>query len=620
MPSAQNSSSPQHADKQPLLFRWQMILTAGALVAIAVHLLWQQNNFPLWVVIAAGGVPLIIQIIVKMLKGNFGVDLLAAVALVSAVWLGEYLAATLVILMLAGGQALENYAMRRASAVLLALAARMPAKAHRKTGQHIAEIALSDIAINDYIVVYPHEICPVDGVVVEGHGSMDESYLTGEPYHVSKTPGVAVLSGAVNGEAVLTIQAEKLPQDSRYSKIMEVMAEAEQKRPRLRRLGDQIGAVFTPVALAIAVAAWFLTGDPLRFLSVLVIATPCPLLIAIPVSIISAISLAARRGIIIKDPAVLERLSTCRTAIFDKTGTLTYGQPELVEIITAGDFKRDDILQWAASMERYSKHPLATTIVKVADSEKLAVLAADHVSEKPGQGLTGTVAGQNITITHRKKMSGELLAQLPPAQPGMECVVLVNGKVGGVFHFRDTPRADGRSFIMHLSPVHRFEKVMLLSGDRASEVEYLAGLMGIKETYASQSPEQKIAHVRAQTAAAPTLFMGDGINDAPALAVATVGIAFGQQSVTAESAGAVIMDSTLAKVDELLHISERLRRIALQSAIGGMALSVIGMGFAAAGHITPVQGALLQEGIDALAILNALRMTWQPSIKADIKN
>lgn len=613
-------SSVKLSEKKSLTSSWHVILAFGALVTIALHFIIPDMNIPLLVVITAGGLPLIIQIIAKMLKGNFGVDLLAAVAMITAAWLGEYLAGVLVILMLAGGQALETYAMRRASAVLLALSSRMPAMAHRKSNQHITDIAISEIIIGDYIIVYPYETCPVDGVVIEGHGAMDESYLTGEPYRVSKAPGVSVLSGAVNGDAVLTIHAEKLPQDSRYSKIMEVMTEAEQKRPQLRRLGDQIGMVFTPVALIIAFAVWYFTGEPIRFLSVLVIATPCPLLIAIPVSIISAISLAARRGIIIKDPSVLERLSSCRTAIFDKTGTLTYGEPELVDIVTAGEFRHDDILQWAASMERYSKHPLATTIVKAADTEKLAILSADHVSEKPGQGLTGTVSGHDITITHRKKMVGELLAQLPPAQPGMECVVLVNGKLGGTFYFRDTPRTNGRSFITHLTPVHRFEKIVLLSGDRASEVSYLAELMGIKETYASQSPEQKVEHVRIETAKAPTLFMGDGINDAPALAAATVGISFGQQSVTAESAGAVIMDSTLAKVDELLHISERLRSIVLQSAVGGMALSLIGMAFAATGYITPVQGALLQEGIDIIAILNALRMTWQPSIKVDVKN
>lgn len=600
--------------------RWQFALVIAVLAAIALYFILPENrDLPLLVLIAIGGVPLFIRIAIKTLKGDWGADLLGAIELVAAAILEQYLAAALIILMLAGGQALEAYAVRRASAVLRLLAARMPAKAHRKISEHIEDIAISDIAIGDAIVVYPHETAPVDGTVIEGHGSMDESYLTGEPYLVSKAPGASVLSGAVNGEAALTIRAEKLPQDSRYAKIMQVMQEAEQQRPRMRRLGDRLGGAVAVLALIMACGVWMVTGDALRFLSVLVIATPCPLIIAIPVTIIGAISLAAKHAIIIKDPGVLERLPTCRTAIFDKTGTLTYGKPELVEIIALGTMNRDVLLQTTASLERYSKHPLSSSILKAAQQEKLALKEAVRVSEKPGQGLTGQVDGQEITISHRKKLPEAIVSGLPEAQPGMECVILAGGQPAGVFRFRDAPRAEGRPFITHLAPTHHFRKVMLVSGDRASEVEYLAKLIGITETHASQSPEQKVEIVRAEAAKAPTLFMGDGINDAPALAVATVGIAFGQQSVTAEAAGAVIMENTLAKVDELLHISIRLRAIALQSAIGGIVLSLLGMGFAAFGYITPVQGALLQEAIDVLAILNALRLTWQPKIEADIK-
>ena len=603
--------------KTTLFPYWQALLTAAALVAIALHF-GLNSEVPLLALTIIGGIPLVVRIMMKALQGDFGADLLGAIELVAAAVLAQYLAAALIILMLASGQALESYAVRRASAVLRLLASRMPAKAHRKVAEHIEDIAISDIAIGDQIVIYPHETVPVDGMVLEGHGSMDESYLTGEPYNISKAPGVGVLSGAINGETALIIKAEKLPQDSRYAKIMEVMEEAEQKRPRLRRLGDQLGGVFAALALIMALLVWLITGDALRFLSVLVIATPCPLIIAIPVTIIGAISLAAKHAIIIKDPTVLERLPTCRTAIFDKTGTLTYGRPELIEIITTDAFSRDAVLEMVASLERYSKHPLASAIVSAAQQASIVLLEAESISEKPGQGLTGIVGGQEIVITHRKKLSGTLLEQLPPAQPGMECVVLVDGKLAATFIFRDAPRAEGRSFITHLGPNHQFDKIMLVSGDRASEVEYLARQIGIAETYASQSPEQKVAIVRAEAAKAPTLFMGDGINDAPALAVATVGIAFGSQSVTAEAAGAVIMDNSLAKVDELMHISAWLRVIALQSAIGGILFSLIGMIFAAFGAITPVQGALLQEAIDVLAIMNALRLTWQPSIKADI--
>ncbi|MBY0407953.1 MAG: HAD-IC family P-type ATPase, partial [Rickettsiales bacterium] len=394
--------------KQPVTFalpsasRWHIWLLVCSLVAIGLHFALDGANEPLLAVIVLGGMPLLAQIGVKLVKGSVGADFLGAIELVAAALLDQYLAAMLIIIMLSGGQALEAYAMRKASSVLRALSDRMPAKAHRKQGAGMEEIALSAIAVGDEIVVFPHETAPVDGVVVDGQGSMDESYLTGEPYRVSKAPGAAVLSGAINGETVLIIRAEKLAHDSRYAQIMEVMQEAEQKRPQLRRLGDQLGGAFALFALIVSGVVWLVTGDALRFLSVLVVATPCPLIIAIPVTIIGAISMAARLGIIIKDPTVLERLPTCRTAIFDKTGTLTYGKPELTEILPAEGLNKDDVLQRAASLECYSKHPLASAILQAADKAKLSLSAAESVSEKPGQGLTGHVAGREIRVTHRK--------------------------------------------------------------------------------------------------------------------------------------------------------------------------------------------------------------------------
>lgn len=596
-----------------------MIIALGSIVAIALHFALS-SDIPLLVLIAVGGVPLLIQIMLKFFKGSIGADFLGAIELVAGTVLAQYLAAVLIVLMLAGGQALERYAMRRASAVLRALADRMPSLAHRKKGDEIEDIALVNIAIGDNIVVFPHETAPVDGEVVEGHGSMDESYLTGEPYQVSKTIGADVLSGAINGEAVLVIRAGKIAKDSRYAQIMGVMQEAEQKRPSMRRIADELGGWFSALALVITGVVWYTTGNSLTALAVLVVATPCPLIIAIPITIISAISMAAKRGIIIKDPAVLERLPTCRTAIFDKTGTLTYGKPRLTEIIPAEGLVANDILQCAASLERYSKHPLANAILQAAEKKKLSMVEAESVTEKPGQGLTGMVMGQSIFVTSRKKLlQTQPDIKLPPTSEGLECIIMQGGKYAATFRFRDAPRSDGKPFIGHLGPAHQFNKVMLVSGDRESEVTYLADLLGIKEMLASQSPEQKVAVVRAETLKAPTLFMGDGINDAPALASATVGIAFGQHSsVTAEAAGAVIMENSLEKVDELFHISTKLRRIAMQSAVGGILVSIIGMGFAASGYISPVQAALMQELIDVIAIANALRMTWGNKVEIDL--
>lgn len=609
----------------PLKFRWQLIIVVISLLAIILSVLFQitpilSPDLPLLIAIIFGGIPSFIYILLKLLKGDLGADALAAIALITAVILHQYLAAVLIILMLASGQTLEAYAMRKASSVLLALAERMPNFVHRRMTGVIEDIPLLDIRIGDEIVVYPHETCPVDGEVIEGQGSMDESYLTGEPYQISKAPGTLVLSGAINGESVLILQAQKLPSDSRYASIVAVLEEAEQKRPFIKRLGDQIGAIFTPVALILAFAAWYFTGDAVRFLAVLVIATPCPLLIAIPITLISAISMAAKQAIIIKDPTVLERLPTCRTAIFDKTGTLTYGKPILTEILTDNDIAPNFILQNVASLERYSKHPLAHAIIQSAKKNKLRLLDATSVSEKPGQGLSGVIEGNKIQVTHRKKILQtypELISRLPLVSIGLECVILYNDKYAATLRFHDAPRKDSISFIGHLTPSHQFNKIMLVSGDRESEVKYLGTRLHLSEIYASQTPEQKLSIVRSERNKAPTLFMGDGINDAPALAAATVGIAFGQGNVTAEAAGAVIMENTLKKVDELIHLSLATRKIALQSAIGGMALSLIGMGFAAAGFISPVVGAILQEVIDIIAIVNALRLIWGSKIKTD---
>jgi heavy metal translocating P-type ATPase len=402
---------------------------------------------------------------------------------------------------------------------------------------------------------------------------------------------------------------------------MQVMRASEQQRPRLRRLGDQLGALYTPLAVAIALAAWIVTGEAVRFLAVLVVATPCPLLIAIPVAIIGSVSLAARRGIIIKDPAVLEKIDTCRTAIFDKTGTLTYGQPRLTEIVAAEGFTDREVLAQVASLERYSKHPLSGAVLTKAREAGVQLRQADEISERPGEGLHGVVAGKNVLVTSRKKLLAQhphLEGLIPQGGGGLECVALIDGRYAATLRFRDTPRAEGASFIHHLRPRHGVSRILLVSGDRESEVRYLADQVGIREVYAGQSPEQKLELVRAETKRANTVMMGDGINDAPALAAATVGIAFGQQSdITAEAAGAVILESSLEKVDEFLHISRRLRAVALQSAVGGMALSILGMLFAALGYLPPVVGAVIQEIIDVLAVVNALRAAIPPRSLSD---
>jgi P-type E1-E2 ATPase len=373
--------------------------------------------------------------------------------------------------------------------------------------------------------------------------------------------------------------------------------------------------------MAVAIIAWLVSGRADRFLAVLVVATPCPLLIAIPVAIIGSISLAARRGIVIRKPVVLEQVASCRTLIFDKTGTLTYGKPRLAEVVTAPAFDRDRVLALTASLERYSKHPLARAVLRAAEEARLPPVEVTRVSERPGEGLHGTVGGHVVQVTSRRKLAaagGDLVAGLPEAVAGLECVVVVDGAYAATLRFRDEPRADGAPFVNHLGPRHAFDRLMLVSGDRPSEVAYLADRVGIREIHAGKSPEEKLEIVRRETARARTCYLGDGINDAPALAAATVGIALGRNSdITAEAAGAVILDQSLERVDEFLHIGSRMRRVALQSAIGGMVLSVAGMALAAAGYLPPVAGAVAQEIIDVLAVTNALRAAVPPASLTD---
>lgn len=619
--------------------RTQTAIATLAMVGIAVHLLMRQAEagihfqhvpglyiaeIPLWIVMVAGGFPLVSGLLTRLVHREFGSDLLAGISIVTSILVHQPLAGSLVVLMLSGGEALEAYATRSASSVLQALARRMPNSAKRMSREHVEEVPLDQVIVGDRIVVYPHALCPVDGTVLEGHGAMDESYLTGEPFSISKAPGASVLSGAINGEALLTIRCDRPAADSRYARIMRVMQESEQQRPHMRRLADQLGAWYTPLAVGIALCAWAISGSSMRFLAVLVVATPCPLLIAIPIAIIGSISLAARHGIIIKDPSILETISTCDTAIFDKTGTLTYGRPVLTEVVPLTDsgLKADSVLSLVASMERYSKHPLAGAILIAAQERNLPLHEVTEVRELPGIGVQATIGSHDIHVMGRAaallKYNSNASLTLPPAAPGMECAVVVDGIITALFRFRDEPRSEGAHFIGHLMPKHGVQRIMLVSGDRESEVAYLAQRVGISEIFSDQSPEQKLELVRAETAIGNTIFLGDGINDAPALTAATVGIAFGNNSeITGEAADAIILDSSLERVDILFHIGQRLRSIALQSAIGGMAFSLIGMGFAATGHLAPVAGAVLQEVIDVLAVTNALRAAIPPRSLSD---
>ncbi len=629
--AAHQSLTPDHREEASPAMEWNRdsyIAVAVLLLIIAYLILrfalnWPANALttesPLLIALLCG-LPLLYDLARKLVKLEFGSDLIAGVSIVSAALMQEYLVAAVVILMLSGGQALESYALRRASSVLHALAKRSPTVAHVVHGSSFRDVAVTEVRPGDVLLVLPHEICPVDGEVIEGYSRMDESFLTGEPFEMSKAPGASVISGAVNGESMLTIRAIRMAEDSRYARILRVVKETEQNQPRMRRIADRLGAWYTPLALAIAALGWGLSGNPERFLAVAVIATPCPLLLAIPIAILGGISLAARRGIVVRNAAVLEQIDRCRVFIFDKTGTLTYGRPTLASVVCQPGYVEEEVLSLAASLEIYSRHPLARGLVKAAEERHIAVFPPANVSEIPGDGLRGTVEGRKLHITGRNKAEaiyGQLGA-LPPAASGLECLVFIDQKLAAVLRFQDEPKQESTPFIKHLPSKHQAEKVVLLSGDKESEVQHMASLVGIRETYFNQSPEEKLAFVRRETARESTLFVGDGINDAPAMLAATVGVALGGSSAAiSESADAVVLDSSLRKIDELIHIGERMRRIAAQSAIGGIALSAAGMLLAAFGFLTPLNGAIGQELIDLASVLNALRVAVRKKELAD---
>lgn len=569
----------------------------------------------------AVGVPLALDVARGILHRTIGADVLALLTITTAGIIGEWLVAAVIALMVTTGAALEDAASRRASQVLRALAQRSPRIAHlRREGETARDVDVDAVAVGDTLVVLPHEITPVDGIVVEGSGSMDEAYLTGEPYQVPKTIGSPVLSGAINGPRPLVITATQVARESRYAQIADVLRVAESQRPPMRRLADRLGLLYTVIALALASVGWWIGGDVERFLAVLVIATPCPLLIGIPVAILGAISRAAHMGIIVKDPAVLERIDSVQTMIFDKTGTLTYGRPRLTRVQVAPGFDESHVLSWLASIEEYSRHPLASAIREA--TEGVALATVDEVAEVPGHGLHGRVDGHTIVVTGRVaavREHPEWADILPAEEVGLECVVIIDDCFAALVQFRDQPRPLARPFVHHLGSRHAIPTTMLISGDRASEVEYLADSLGIEHRRSSVSPERKLELVREQTARGPTLFLGDGINDAPAMTAATVGVAFGQgNQITAEAAGAVVLDSSFDKLDELLHLSHRMRRIALQTAVGGITASAIGMVLAIVGLLPPLAGAIAQEVIDVLAIVNSMRVAIGSRPLADL--
>ncbi|MCR2811604.1 heavy metal translocating P-type ATPase [Microbacterium sp. zg.Y1090] len=573
------------------------------------------------VYVAAFVVFTLVRMVRDVLQGHVGLDILAVVAMVATLAVGEYVASLIIVLMLSGGEALEEFAARRAQRDLTALLDRSPRTAHIVTGaagtdgEQLRDVPVDDVEIGDLLVVRPSEVVPVDGVVVGDAGTFDESSLTGESLPVTRADGEEVYSGAVNGTRAVRLRAVRRSADSQYQQIVALVEAAQTSRAPIVRLADRFAVPFTAVSLVLAGTAWALSGDSTRFAEVLVLATPCPLLLAAPIAFLGGLSRAAKSGIIVKGGAQIERLARVRSVCFDKTGTLTAGRPELVDVLPAPGFTADEVLQLAASAEQYSSHVLAEGIRAAADARGLALLPAQEASEVATNGVSAVLAGRQVAVGKAAFVAGVAGAvERPQLQPGqVAAYVAVDGRFAGALLLADAAREESRDVVAWLR-THGIERVAMLTGDAAPTAEAIAHRLGIDEVHADLLPPEKV-HLVASFTPRPTMMVGDGINDAPALAASDIGVAMGARGATAagDAADVVITVDSLARVAEAVVIGRHTLRVALTAIWIGIGLSVALMIVAMTGVIPAVVGALVQELVDLATILYALRALRAPA-------
>lgn len=550
-----------------------------------------------------------VRMVRTVARGGFGVDLLAVVAIVSTVLVGEVIAALVVVLMLTGGEALEDSANRRARHELDALLDRDPRLAHRLVGEQVEDVPINAVAVGDLLLVRPSEVVPVDGVLVSDGAAFDLSSLTGESLPVALAAGEPVLSGAINGAEAVRIRAAAVAADSQYQQIVALVARAAHSKPAVVRLADRFALPFTVFSLVLAGVAWIVSGDAVRFAEVLVLATPCPLLIAAPVAFIGGMGSAARAGIIVRAGTVFEALAKARTVVFDKTGTLTSGRPALREIRPAGGFAADELLALAASAEQYSSHVLAASVVQEAACRHVGLLPVDAAREQAADGVFARVGQREVAVGTRAFVRSHAPATpREPIAPGELAVYIgVDGSYGGALIERDAPRQNARATVDHLRSLGVTD-IEMLTGDAAETAAGIAAELGIARYRAECLPADKVDRV-ASIARRPVVMVGDGVNDAPVLASADVGIAMGANGATAasESADAVLLVDDIGRVADAVVIARRTVSVALQSIWLGIGASVVLMVIASFGLIPAVAGALLQEAVDLATILAALR-------------
>ena len=562
--------------------------------------------------------PLSVSVIRSLMAREVGVDVIALLAMIGALLLGQYLAGAVIAVMLSGGNSLEDYADARARRELSALLSRAPRMVHRYEGETLTSPDIAEVRLGDLLLVKPGEVVPVDGVVVEATAILDESALTGEALPVHRSPGERVRSGTVNSaRAPFKMRATDTAAQSTYAGIVRLVQQAQSSKAPLVRLADQYAIYFLALTLALAGLAWWASGDPVRALAVLVVATPCPLILAAPVAIVSGISQAARRGIIVKGGGVLEVLARGKMLVLDKTGTVTQGSPVLANIESFGDLDPNQILRLAASLDQVSPHVLAEPILKAASERNLKLSFPDQVVEELGLGIRGRVNGFDVAIGKSEWVrpgssvlpSVRRLRNRTLMEGSSSVYVAINGELAGALLLEDPIRSDAPLTLRALRHAG-FDRIWMLTGDHEDVAKVVGGVLGVDQVLAQRSPEEKVDAVREARKTGVTVMVGDGINDAAALAAADVGIAMGVRGATAssEASDVVLMVDRLERVIEAVRVASRSRAIALESILAGIGLSLVAMGFAAAGQVPPIAGALLQEFIDVVVILNSLRV------------
>jgi heavy metal translocating P-type ATPase len=581
------------------------------LLAPFIGLAWAQSW--IWTAAAAGVLlALLVEIARSLRRGAFGLDIVAALSMGVALGFGESLAAAVVAVMYGGGQLLEDYAEARARAEMKALLARVPKRALRYAGAELEEVPIGLIGAGDRLLIRQGDSIPVDGTVLKGAALLDLSVLTGESVPVRRAVGEEVPSGAQSLDAAFDMLAAKTAAASTYSEIVRLVQQAQASKAPMVRLADRLSLWFLLFTVILAGGTYLVTGEERRMLAVLVSATPCPLILAVPVAVISGISRAAARGVLVKGGAILERLARARNLVIDKTGTLTHGRAELVDLVVTGRRRPDDVLRLAASLDQVSGHVVAGSIVAAARLRRLALDMPDAARETPGAGIEGRVGRQRVLVGSPRFVADKLRLRhvpLPEVPPGtLVSVVAVGRGVAGFLLLADTVRADASAMLLRLRQAG-IARIVLASGDALPVVARVGAELGLDEIHGELRPQQKLEMVRRLRAEGPVIMAGDGVNDAPALAAADVGIAMGTHGApaSAEAADAVLLTDNLERIAEAVDIARRSRRIALQSVAVGLGLSVAAMVAAAFGYLQVVEGALLQEAIDVAVILNALR-------------